>query len=81
MSTQIISAIFGFDPPREGELPTAYIIGSKYNERIVTSIVHEVHDYGDHGIAWYIVKAGDDVIAEMQERAVAEIVYAPEAAA
>lgn len=75
MSKKIVSAIYGFEPPREGELPTAFILGGKHNARTVTSITHETHNYGDHGIGWYIVKSGDDVIAEVQERVVAEVYY------
>ena len=75
MSEQIVSAIYGFEPPREGELPTAFILGGKHNGHTITSIGHEVHNFGDHGIGWYFVKAGDDVIAALQERAVAEVYY------
>lgn len=78
-SKPIISAIYGFEPPREGELPTAFILGGKYNGRPITAITHEVHNYGDHGLGWYCVMSGSDLIAEMQERAVAEVFYSPSA--
>lgn len=71
-----VSAIYGLEPRRDGDLQTSFILGGKHRGQTITSIVHETHNYGDHGIGWYVIKSGDAVLAEMQERAVGEVYYA-----
>ncbi len=48
MADQIVTAIYGFEPPRGGELPTAFILGGRHRDRTITAITHETHNYGDH---------------------------------
>ena len=78
MSTPEIKGVYGVEPQREGEWPTGYTVlqPDVMTNRVVTHIEHEVENRGDHGVGWFNVFAGGDMIARMNERAVAEIHYA-----
>lgn len=79
MSEKVIRAIFGQEPMREGEYPAMFLVGDKAHGpdlpggRTVTKIVRREENYGDHGLLWFDVYAGDDLIRSMQGRAVAEV--------
>ena len=75
MTKPAISAIYGLEPMRDGEFQTAFILGAKHKEHTVTSIEYSEHNYGDHGLGWFVVKSGDTLLVEMQARAVAEVYY------
>ena len=75
-----VTAIYGFEPQREGALPTAFVLGGKYRGQTITAIEYTEHNYGDHGLGWYAIMCGDDLVAEIQARAVAEVYYTQPAA-
>lgn len=77
-----IKAIFGMEPGREGEYPTAHIVGGVSHSVhgnadarpfTVTKIERREDNFGDHGLLWYDVYDGDRVAVSMQGRAVAEV--------
>ena len=73
-----IKAIFGMEPPRENEYPTAFIVGDKWGSRSddpVTEIRPRTDNFGDHGLLWFEVRCGDEVVVEIQGRAVSEVHY------
>jgi hypothetical protein len=76
-----ISAIYGFEPMREGEYPTCALVGHGHGQGperpIVTRIAYREQNLGQYGIGWYDVFAGDVCLFSLQARAVAEIHYAP----
>lgn len=82
--TAAIQAIYGVEPAREGEYPTAHIVGGKSfvvqgnadsRPFTVTKIERREENFGDHGLLWYDVFDGDRVVVSMQGRAVAEVHY------
>ena len=83
MIEQKILAIFGHEPMREGEYPTAFIVGQKAfgpdlpGGATVTEIKRRDDNFGDHGIGWYEVYADGSLIRSMSARAVAEIHWEP----
>lgn len=76
MSQKII-AIYGMEPMREGEYPSGFQIGSKIagRDEEVTEIKRRDDNFGDHGIGWFDVYAGESVAISMSLRATAEVVY------
>ena len=74
--TQTIKAIFGHEPMREKEYPTAYLVGSDaYSRGVVTRIEFGEQSFGDHGLGWFKVFVGDKLISEVAARAVAEVQF------
>jgi len=71
--------ISGMEPMREGEYPTSYQVGTlgPHQQRI-TRIDYKMEDFGDHEMGWFFIYGESGVIAKMQARAVAEVVYSPE---
>lgn len=72
-----IMAIYGCEPMREGEYPTAIIVGSSIRDRAVAKIARREDNFGDHGLLWF--DAMDDegrVIMSISGRAVAEVHHA-----
>lgn len=75
MNENPIRAIFGAEPMRKGEYPTAYIVGSPAlsSDHVVTSIAYREDNYGDHALGWYDIWVGETLLASMSARHVAEI--------
>ncbi|QZP06831.1 hypothetical protein [Caenibius sp. WL] len=71
----IIQSITAPEPMREGEYPIMHIVGMKSGGHVVTNIEYRVENYGDHGLAWYDVFAGDILIESMAARDVGSISY------
>lgn len=71
-----IKAIYGCEPMRDGEYPTAIIVGSPIRERMVARIARREDNFGDHGLLWFdaLDEAGQ-VIMSISGRAVAEIYH------
>ena len=65
--------ICGFNPKEDGALPTFFQVGANG----VSKIEAETEDYGDHGLGWFNVYFGDELLQRMAARAVAEIRYFP----
>jgi hypothetical protein len=42
---------------------------------LVTKIVHEVENYGDHGIAWFHVHRADGLWRSLAAKAVANVIW------
>lgn len=70
-----IKAIYGPEPMREGEYPTGYEVGRNTPAGAVTEIKVRHDNFGDHGIGWFDVYAGEKLIASMNQRATAEVYY------
>ena len=75
MSDQPIRALYGVEPMRENEYPAGFTVGHQSGGKTVDRITYREHNYGDHGIGWYDVYAGEHCIASMNVRAVAEVHY------
>lgn len=78
-TTQPIAAIYGPEPMRADEYPSAYLIGHRWENPgtpDVERIVYRLENYGDHGIGWFDIYAGGKRVASMAERHVAEVRYA-----
>ena len=76
-----IQAIHGIEPMREGEYPMSYMVGSfdRGLNATVTSILRETENFGDHGLLWFHIYAGNDKISSIQGRAVAQVIYSTSA--
>ena len=74
---QVITAVYGPEPRREGEFPAVYEVGVKALREVgpVTSIVERCQDLGDRGIQWLDVWCGDVRIASLNASHVAEVRY------
>ena len=74
---ETISAIYGAEPRRDGEYPSIYIVGQSDWRKgpSVTSIKYREDNFGDHGVGWFDVYAGEARLASMGARHVAEIIY------
>jgi hypothetical protein len=74
-----IRAIFGHETGRDGEVPTAYILGDRPHgsgsTSKVTRIEQERENHGTHESMWFAVYDGELLIAKMNASAVAEILY------
>lgn len=46
-----------------------------YRKHVVTAIELRVENRGDHGVGWYDVRAGEVLIASLNERNVHELYY------
>ena len=83
MTAQAIAAIYGMEPGREGEYPTAHVVGSQSvgingDRFTVSRIDQRAENYGDHGLLWFdVFDTLGNRFASMQARAVAEVIYAP----
>ncbi len=75
MSEQTIRAIYGHEPRRENEYPSAFMLNHAFERRTVTSIVFRDHYMGDHSEGWFDVFAGDERLCSVSSRAVAEVHY------
>jgi hypothetical protein len=76
MPAKTIIRIFGFEPMRENEFPSAFIVGTPIRGTEPVSKIEPRQDYrGDHAIGWFDVYVGDQLVASMNERAVAEVHY------
>lgn len=78
--TTPIKALYGMEPLREGEFPTAHIVGSKTHRPdappfTVTRIERREENLGTYGLVWFDVYDGDRVACSMQATAVAEVYY------
>ncbi|MFQ6184411.1 hypothetical protein ACLMJV_20995 [Sinorhizobium meliloti] len=67
-----IKSIYGDEPRRDGEYPVAYCVG--YSG--ITAITESTENLGDYGIHWFHVWTGDDEIARMNARYVAQVEFA-----
>ena len=78
--TKPVRGIVGVEPNREGEVPPTAFVGweDTGTQAEVTAIKRRVDYFGDHGIAWFDVYAGDRLLKSLAERYVAEIYYAAE---
>lgn len=78
--TKPIRGIVGVEPNREGEVPPTAFIGWKDRDTQseVTAIERREDHYGDHGIAWFDVYAGERLLKSFAARYVTEIYYADE---
>lgn len=78
---QPIEAIFGFEPMREGEYPTSFTVGQyydgRYREKLCERITFREDNYGTHGVGWFDVWSGGEVVRSLNACAVAEVYYAP----
>ena len=81
-----ILGIWGHEPKREGEYPTAYVVGAPCgtfgNEAtLVSRIAYREVNYGDHALGFFDIFVEVDgkerQIVSMAARAVAEIHYEP----
>ena len=74
-----IMSIYGAEPMREAEYPQAYIVGhppgAASDDLIVTKIEFREDNYGDHGLGWFDVWAGETLLASMSARHVADVHY------
>lgn len=89
MTDKLIKMITGIEPDRPNEYPLQYTVGGKVNfwrpmqgvtagpmESVeVTRIEKLVENRGDHGVGLFRVHAGDVIVASVNERAVAEVIY------
>ena len=78
--TKKVLAIYGNEPPRADEFPTAHVVGSESwvqpGARLkVTSIVYREQNLGTYGIGWYDVFSDDVLMTSMNATAVAEVHY------
>jgi hypothetical protein len=76
-----IIAVQGMETGREGETPTFYGIGSECwgvggIKFTPTKIERREEQFGDHGLLWFDVYAGDRLAVSMLGRAVGEVHYA-----
>ena len=73
-----INAIFGAEPPREGEYPTTYVVGTTFgwSRSIVARIERREENLGTYGILWFDIFDGDVLLASMNAMAVSEVHYA-----
>lgn len=79
----IIKSIFGIEPQRDGEYPLMYTVGD-FDRGIgatVTRIDRETENFGDHGVLWFHIYAGDELVSTVQGRAIAQVIYSREARA
>lgn len=77
---QPISGLFGHEPGREGEYPSAHRVGFPLiaGQPPVDLITYREDNFGDHGLGWFDVHAGGRIVASVAARAVAEIHYTEE---
>lgn len=68
---QTIKAIYGQEPARQGEYPSAEIVGTDG----VTRIVRREEHLGDHGLFWFDIYKGDRRDRSFNARFIAEIFY------
>lgn len=68
---QTIKAIYGQEPIRQGEYPSAAIVGADGVTRIVSRDEH----WGDHGLCWFDVYKGEQRVRSINARHIAEIFY------
>jgi len=70
-----IKGIWGHEPMREGEYPSAFIVGSPCGDFLVTKVTFREDHYGDHGIGWFDVWSEETLIGSVNARAVSEVHY------
>lgn len=74
--SETIHAIYGHEPPREGEIPFGYVVGETLSDGDeVTKIERWTENFGDHGLLWFKVYCGDRLAREVAGRAIAEVHY------
>lgn len=78
-----VKTLIGHEPGREGEYPSLFAIGTpmRQGQPPVDLITYREDNYGDHGLGWFDVSAGGQIIASVAARAVAEIHYDQESQA
>jgi hypothetical protein len=85
ITQQRIIAIYGMEPLRDQESPTAFVVGTAGwapgapGAKIeVERIERREENFGDHGILWFDVYGTGESLpfVSMQGRAVAEVCYA-----
>lgn len=69
--TQIIKAVYGPEPMREGENPSCEIVGHGG----VTRIERREDNLGTYGIAWFHVFKGELLVKSYNALHVAEVIY------
>lgn len=66
-----IIAVYGMEPMREGEEPDAWRVGFAG----VTHIERMSETFGEYGIDWFRIWSGDILLASMNARYTATIIY------
>ena len=81
--TKTVRGVVGVEPNREGEYPPTAFVGDYVDgsDDKVTAIERREDYFGDHGIAWFDVFAGDRLVKTLGARYVAEVHYADEESA
>lgn len=76
---QLVAAVYGPEPNREGEYPTAFIVGQNCGAMGETLVVERIDyredNFGDHGLGWFDVFADGKRVASLSARHVAEVRY------
>lgn len=71
-----VKLLIGHEPPREGEYPSSYQVGSvAAGVGKVSRIEYREDFYGDHSLGWFDIYVVDRVALSVSARAVAEIRY------